>query len=159
MQYASKGLCVAKTGATVGKTCIDALVAAGVTHPMPASYMVEWADEVAAKSLSELPASSRHARALDYATCVELSGNLREGRFPCASATAEKIAKVTPKGDVRAEVQYVRTIAPRAWLESVAKACPGLVRPTPSATTTLVKREKKWVVPDEGAAAAAPAGP
>lgn len=157
VQYASKGLCIPKEGAAAAKTCIDALVAAGVTHSMSASYMVEWPDDVAAKSLAELPATSRPSRNLVYQSCVELSGNLREGRFTCAEAVADKVIKVEASSETRATVRYARIVTPRPWLDAVEKACRGLTRPPAEATATLVKRaDKKWGLADESDTATGP---
>ena len=101
VQHATKAVCVPKEGADKAKACVDALVAAGVTKPMPPAYMVAWPDDVEAMSLKDLPAYERHPRSLVYSTCVEL-GLLRDGRFTCADAKASEILRVAVLDDKNA---------------------------------------------------------
>ena len=92
------------------KPCVDALVLAGITHPKPDSYMVAWPDDVSTATLADVPAYERRARNLVFALCVELSVDLREGRFPCADVRAEKILKITTPDPAHADVRYAREI-------------------------------------------------
>ena len=146
IQHVTKGLCVPKEGAAKARACVDALVAANVTRPMPDSYMVGWADDIAAKSLAELPASSRHARKLDYAICVELPAELRDGRIPCADAKADKILKVTAQGDKNADVRYARAIEIKPTLAAIEAACGTVSRPPGESTVGFVKSGGDWVI-------------
>ena len=88
MQYATKSACVPKDLAATDRIrgCMDALAAANLTRPMPASYMREWPDDVAARSLEALPAYERRARELIYVGCWSIDEHLRQGQFSCASA-------------------------------------------------------------------------
>lgn len=146
IQHVTKGLCVPKEGAAKARACVDALVAANVTRRMPDAYMVGWADDIAAKPLSELPASSRHARSLDYSICVELPPELRNGRFPCADAKADKILKVTKLDDHNADVVYSRSIAIKPTLAAIEAACGTVSRPPGEATLGFVKAGSDWVL-------------
>ncbi len=153
IQHVTKGLCVPKEGAARARACVDALVAANVTHRMPDSYMVGWADDVAAMSLEDLPASSRHARSLDYSLCVELPAELRNGRFPCADAKADKILRITKLDDHNADVVYSRAIVIKPTLAAIEAACGAVSRPPGEATLGFVKSGGDWVL-----ASLAPAG-
>jgi hypothetical protein len=154
VQHATKGLCVPKEGAEKARACVDALVAAGVTSRMPDAYMVGWPDDVAATSLKDLPAYERRARNLVYGTCVELTGDLRDGRFPCADAKAEKILKVTALDDKTADVRYARTIAIKPTLAAIEAACGTVTRPPGESTVGFVKGASGWTI-----GSAAPAAP
>jgi hypothetical protein len=156
MQHSTKGICVAKEGATKARACIDALVAAGITQRMPDAYMLTWPDEVATASLSDIPAYERRARNLVYGTCVELSGDLREGRFPCADVHAEKVLKVTGVDDTHADVRYEREIKLRPTLTAIDAACGTVTRPPGESTVGFVKGASGWTL--ASAAAAADAG-
>ena len=152
MQYTTKGICVPKEGADKAKACMSALVAAGVTKPMPADYMVTWPDEVSSASLSDIPAYERRARALIYSTCVELSGNLRDGRFPCADVQASKVLKVTATDDTHADVVYERAVALRPMLTAVDAACGTVSRPPGESTASFVKTDAGWILASAAAA-------
>jgi|GEM_PF-1960381 len=153
MQHSTKGLCVPKEGAEKARACVDALVAAGVTHRMPESYMLAWPDEVASASLTDIPAYERRSRSLVYGTCVELVGELREGRFTCADARADKVLKVTATGDTHAEVRYEREVKLRPTLTAIDAACGTVTRPPGESTVTFVKGSSGWTLaPAAGAA-------
>jgi hypothetical protein len=153
MQYSTKGICVPKEGAEKAKTCIDALVAAGVTKRMPDAYMLAWPDEVATASLSDIPAYERRARNLVYSECVELAGDLRDGRFGCAAVQAEKVLRVTALDDTHADVAYERKLALKPSLTAIDAACGTVTRPPGEATVAFSKTEGTW-----GLASLAPAG-
>ena len=146
MQYTTKGICVPKEGSDKARACINALVAAGVTKTMPADYMVTWPDEVSSASLSDIPAYERRARALIYSTCVELSGNLRDGRFQCADVQASKVMKVTATDDTHADVEYERAVALRPMLTAIDAACGTVTRPPGESTVGFVKTDAGWVL-------------
>lgn len=153
MQYSTKGICVPKEGAEKAKTCIDALVVAGVTKRMPDAYMLAWPDEVATASLSDIPAYERRARNLVYSECVELAGNLRDGRFPCSEVQAEKVLRVTTLDDTHADVAYERKLTLKPSLTAIDTACGTVTRPPGESTVAFVKTEGTWGLPS-----AVPAG-
>jgi hypothetical protein len=153
MQYATKGICVPKEGAEKARTCIDALVAAGVTKRMPDAYMLAWPDEVATASLVDIPAYERRARNLVYSECVELAGELRDGRFGCAVVQAEKVLRVTALDDTHADVAYERNLALKPLLTAIDAACGTVTRPPGEATVAFSKTAGTW-----GLASLAPAG-
>ena len=155
IQHATKGLCVPKRDASKARACVDALVAATITQPKPDTYMVGWADDIAAMRLEELPASSRHARALDYSLCVELPAELRDGRFPCADAKADRILKVTARGDTNADVRYARAIDIKPTLAAIETACGPVSRPPGESTVGFVKSGGDWVLESLSPASAA----
>jgi hypothetical protein len=140
MQYSSKGVCIPNEGAKAAETCFEALAAAGVTHPKPAKYMVEWEDGATTNDVYD-----RHARNLVFAACYDMEGGLREGRFPCAEAHADKVVKVTAKG-TRAEVLYSRDLAFRPSLVTIEKACGAVTRPPPETKATFTKGASGWTV-------------
>lgn len=144
MQHGSKGICVPKEGAAKAKACVDALVAANITHRMPDDYMVAWPDEVSGASLSSVPAYERRARNLIFSTCVELSGNLREGRFHCADARAEKVLKVKTFDATHADVTYAREIGFSPSLAAIETACGTTTHPPGEANVVLVKADGGW---------------
>jgi hypothetical protein len=144
VQHATKGVCVPKEGAERARACIDALVAAGVTRPMPPSYMLAWPDEVSGASLTDVPAYERRARNLIYGTCVELVGGLRAGRFTCADVKASKVVKVETSDPTHAEVRYEREITLRPFLPAIDAACGAVSRPPGDATVAFVKSESGW---------------
>lgn len=146
MQHVTKGICVPKEGADKARACVDALVAAGVTHRMPDSYMLAWPDEVASASLSDIPAYERRPRSLVYSTCVELVGELRDGRFNCAEARAEKVLKVTATDDTHAEVRYERELKMRPTLAAIDAACGAVTRPPGESTVAFVKGPSGWTL-------------
>jgi len=153
IQHATKGLCVPKDGASHARACVDALVAANITQRKPDTYMVGWADDVAAMRLEELPASSRHARSLDYSLCVELPAELRDGRFPCADAKADRVLKVTAQGDKNADVRYARAIDIKPTLAAIEAACGTVSRPPGESTVGFVKSGGDWVLESQAPAA------
>ncbi len=153
MQYATKAICVPKEGADKARLCIDGLVAAGITSRMPESYMLAWPDEVATASLSDIPAYERRARNLVYGSCVELTGNLRDGRFTCAEVHASKVVRVAALDDTHADVQYEREIALKPSLAAIDAACGTVTRPPGESTIGFVKTGSTW-----GLASLAPAG-
>lgn len=141
VQHATKAVCVPKEGADKAKACVDALVAAGVTKPMPPAYMVAWPDDVEAMSLKDLPAYERHPRSLVYSTCVEL-GLLRDGRFTCADAKASEILRVAVLDDKNADVRYAREVTMRPTLPVIEAACGTVVRPATEETVQFTKADK-----------------
>jgi hypothetical protein len=146
MQHATKGICVAKEGETKARACIDALVAAGVTHRMPDAYMLAWPDEVSTASLSDIPAYERRPRSLVYGVCVELVNELRDGRFTCADVRAEKVLKVTASDETHADVRYQREVALRPALTAIDAACGTVTRPPGEATVPFVKSSTGWAL-------------
>ncbi len=146
MQYTTKGICVPKEGAGKASACMNALVAAGVTKPMPEAYMLTWPDEVATASLADIPAYERRARNLVYGACVELAGNLRDGRFTCADVRASKVLKVTALDDTHADVLYEREIVLRPTLAAIDTACGAVSRPPGESTVAFVKSAAGWVL-------------
>lgn len=147
VQHSTKAVCVPKEGAEKAAACIQALVAAGVTKPMPESYMVAWPDDVASASLKDIPAYERRARNLVYSTCAEL-GLLRDGRFACADAKADKVTSVTVLDDKTADVRYTRQLAMRPSLAAIEAACGTVVRPLPDVAVTFTRLEGKgpWAI-------------
>lgn len=147
MQHATKGICVPKEGAEKVKACVDMLVAANVTQRMPDAYMVAWPDDVAGASFKDVPAYDRRARNLVYSTCVALTGDLREGRFACAEAKAEKVLRITTLDPTHADVLYARTLVLRPTLAAIDAACGAVSRPPADATVSLVKGTAGWTLP------------
>ncbi len=148
MQYATKGACIPKDLATTArvKGCMDALAAAGVTQPMPASYMREWPDEVAARSLSDVPAYERKARDLVFAGCWSLDERLRQGQFACAKASPSGVASVTKLDDSHADVKVTQKIDPSPALSEIDRACGGVTKPPSDVTVRLEKISSGWSV-------------
>ncbi|MDB4942715.1 MAG: hypothetical protein JWP97_2249 [Labilithrix sp.] len=146
VQHSTKGVCVPKEGAANAKRCIDALVAAGVTRPMPDAYMLTWPDDLAGVSLKDVSAYERRARNLVYDTCVEL-GLLRDGRFACADASADKVLSVTALDEKTADVRYSRALTIRPGLPAIEAACGTVVRPLPEMSVSLTREGKgPWTV-------------
>lgn len=152
VQHSTKAMCVPREGADKARACVDALVAAGITHKMPESYMLTWPDEVSGASLSDLPAYERRARNLTYSTCVELTGGLREGRFTCADVRAEKVLRVTSLDATHADVEYRREVSPRPSLAAIDAACGAVTRPPGESTVPFVKDGAKWSLASAGTA-------
>jgi hypothetical protein len=125
---------------------MDALVAAGATKPMPAAYMREWPDEVATKSLAELPAYERRARELLFDACYVLEPDLREGNFLCGRAQPEKVLDVTKADDTHFDVRYAQRIEPRPNLSEIDLACGGVTKPPSDVTVRFEKQDKSWSV-------------
>lgn len=146
MQHSTKGICVPKEGAVKARACVDALVAAGITQRMPDAYMLAWPDEVATASLADVPAYERRARNLVYGTCVELRGDLREGRFTCADVHAEKVLKVTATDGTHADVRYEREIKLRPMLSAIEAACGTVTRPPGESTVAFAKGASGWTL-------------
>ena len=146
MQYATKGACVPKDLATTArvKGCMDALTAAQLTQPMPASYMREWPDEVAAKSLADVPAYDRKARELVFAGCWSLDDRLREGQFVCAKATPSSVAAITKVDDAHADVKIAQKLEPAPSLSEIDRACGGVTKPPSDVTVRLEKISTGW---------------
>jgi hypothetical protein len=146
MQHTTKGICVPKEGADKARACVDALVAAGVTHRMPDAYMLAWPDEVTIASLTEIPAYERRPRSQIYATCVELVGELRDGRFSCADVRAEKVIKVTATDDTHADVRYERELKLKPSLAAIEAACGNVTRPPGESSVPFVKGASGWTL-------------
>jgi hypothetical protein len=140
MQYGSKGVCVPNEGAKGAQLCFEALAAAGVTHAKPAKYMVDWEDGAASNDVY-----NRHARNLIFAACYDME-NLRDGRFTCAEGHAEKIIKITPKGDTAADVVYSRDLSFRPSLVAIEKACGPVTRPPPETSALFTKGASGWTI-------------
>jgi hypothetical protein len=144
VQHTSKGLCVPREGAPKARACVDALVAGGVTRQKPESYLLAWPDEVASASLSDVPAYERRARNLTYGACVELVGELRAGRFPCAEVKVQKILKITASDPKHAEVTYERDVTAQPFLAAVEAACGAVSRPPSVAQAAFTKGADAW---------------
>jgi hypothetical protein len=161
MQYATKAACAKRPESTaagetvknVSTKCLEALVAAGVTKAMPPGYMAEWTDEVATLPFDAVSPYERRARALQFSTCVEMR-DLREGRFRCGEAKAEKVIHVTKLGDGAASVVYTRTVTLDPQLETIEAACGAVSHPAPEATVTLEKASGKWALRSDAPPAA-----
>lgn len=159
MQHSSKAVCVPREQDPSGKktfddamACLNALVAAGVTKPMPPDYMAEWPDEVTGTGFDTVSPYERRARNSLYKGCVAMGEGLRNGQFRCAQAKAEHVIRVTKTDDTHAQVRYARALAFDPALASIDKACGAVTRPGPEATATLEKSaDKKWNLLPEGA--------
>ena len=156
VQHTTKAMCVPREGADLARACIEALLAAGITHRMPEAYMLAWPDEVSSASLSDLPAYERRSRGLVYSTCVELTGDLRDGRFTCADARAERVLKVTERDKTHADVDYQREVNLRPTLAAIDAACGVVTRPPGDATVSFVKGASGWTLEPGGLAPGAP---
>jgi hypothetical protein len=154
IQHTTKAVCVPKVdGPDPVLACLQALEAAGSAKRMPASYLNEWPDEVAAMGFDAIPAYERRARALMFKACFEL-GDLREGRFRCGAAAADRVLRVTKKGEKLADVRYARSLTIDEALTAIEAACGAITRPGPEADAILQRTDKGWaVVKDESAAA------
>lgn len=148
MQHTTKGMCVAKDEPTTPKVkkCLDALVEAHVTQLKPAAYMREWPDDVASRSLSDVPAYERKARDLVYATCWELADSrLRQGQFVCAKSTNDKIIDMTKIDEAHVDVKVSQKNTPSDDLAAIDAACGGTVtRPPADITIRLEKTSAGW---------------
>ncbi len=148
MQLVTKAACVPKEGAAEVLTCVNGLINAGLVTPMPASYMLEWPDDVAAKSLSELPAFERRARKDLYSLCFGTTSDMREGRFKCGDAAAERVIKVSKVDATHADVRYARTLTLDPKLSDLDRACGAITRPPVEMTVRLEKSDKGiWSLP------------
>lgn len=149
IQHSSKALCVPREGGPptdAAMACMNALVAAGITKRMPAGYMAEWPDELAGAGFDSVSPYERRARDLIFKGCVEMTGDLRDGRFRCGQARAERVVRVTKKSENQALVRYARAIAPAPQLASIDAACGATTHPAPEATVTIEKADKRWVL-------------
>lgn len=144
VQLTSRAMCIPKEGAAKARACASALVAAGLTRAMPESYMLAWPDEVANLSLSAVPAYERRARNLTYTLCVEMSDDLRVGRFPCADVQATKVLRVSESDPTHAEVSYQREVKIKPWLTEVEAACGAITRPPGVGLASFTKSEAGW---------------
>ncbi|MCA9586793.1 MAG: hypothetical protein KC657_15665 [Myxococcales bacterium] len=146
-QYRTKATCLPLTGTPPrASECLDAMVKAGVTRDMPASYMVEWPDEVATAGLDLIPAYDRKARNLIFKRCVAASDELRVGSIECARAEYAKVSKVTTDDPEHATVRVDRELSMRADIADLEKACGPLVRPSVVEIVKMVKRDGAWFV-------------
>ena len=160
MQHSTKGLCVAKDEPFTPKVkkCLEALVAARITQMKPAAYMREWPDDVAARSLSDVPAYERKARDLVYAMCWELSDpRLRQGQFVCAKSTNDKVVDMTKIDDAHVDVKVAQRITPNDELAAIDAACGGNVtKPPADLVVRIEKTSRGWVPEPSSSANAAP---
>lgn len=147
-QYATKAVCAAKTSKQAAE-CLAALASMGVTSAMPASYMLEWPDDLAGKSLAEVPAYERKARSELFSTCVELKDRLREGKIACATVEPSKVNDIQKVDATHKRVSYSRTVTYTRDLGALDRACGKLVRVPEEASVTLVKGEAGWSVERE----------
>jgi hypothetical protein len=149
MQHSSKAVCVPREGGAPmdeAMKCLDALVAAGTTKQMPADYMAGWPDELEGPGADSISPYERRARNLLFKGCVEMTGDLREGRFRCGEASAEKVLRVTKKTETTATVRYARAIKLDPTAASIEAACGQLTLPAPEGNVTLEKTDKRWRV-------------
>lgn len=148
MQYTSRGMCAPKEGAAAATACLEALGAAGLTTKLDASYLTGWPDEVAAASLSDVPAYERRARSQLFSACWTMTESLREGRFACAEVKAEKVLRVAKKDEAHAEVKYAREAMFKPELAAIEKACGAVSRPPAETTVTFTKTAAGWTLGD-----------
>jgi hypothetical protein len=160
IQHVTKGMCVAKDEPATPKVkaCMDALVAARVTQLKPAAYMREWPDDVAARSLSDVPAYERKSRDLVYATCWELTEpRLRQGQFVCAKSTNDKVVDMTKIDEAHVDVKVSQKITPNDDLAAIDAACGGNVTKPPSDVTIRIEKTSAgWATPPSASGAAVP---
>jgi hypothetical protein len=149
MQHSSKAVCVPREGGAPmdeAIKCLDALVAAGKTKHMPADYMANWPDELEGPGADSVSPYERRARYHLFKGCVEMTGDLREGRFRCGEARAEKVLRVTKKTDTTATVRYARSVKLDRTVASIEAACGQLTPPAPEGNVTLEKTDERWRV-------------
>jgi hypothetical protein len=149
-QLMTKAACTPKEGPTAkaAQVCVDALVATGLVTKMPDAYMLEWPDDVAGRSLSDVPAYERRARKDVYQTCFASSAEMREGRFKCGEATADKVLRVTKADEKHADVRYARALTLDPKLADLDRACGQITRPPVEVTRRIEKNEKgTWGIP------------
>jgi hypothetical protein len=84
---------------------------------------------------------------------VELVGELREGRFTCADARADKVVKVTATDDTHADVRYEREVKLRASVAAIDAACGAVTRPPGDSTVAFVKGSSGWTLASAAGAA------
>lgn len=149
-QYATKALCVPREGGPpmdAAAACLEALTKAGATKPMPPGYMAEWPDELSGAGFDSVSPYERRARHLLFKGCFEMSPDLREGRFRCGEARADKVVRVTKKPDGRALVRYSRAIKLSPNVDELDRVCGAITRPPQEEEATLEKTEgKRWVM-------------
>ncbi|HEY8076834.1 MAG TPA: hypothetical protein VIF62_22060 [Labilithrix sp.] len=138
MQYASKGACVPNEASQKTRDCIDSLVANSITQSKSQAYMVDWEDSASMANVYD-----RHGRNIIFRTCVEM-GDLRDGRFACATAKPDHVVRVKESGPDKAEVFYDRELAFRPSLAAIEKACGGVTRPPQEGVVSLIKVSGKW---------------
>jgi len=160
LQHRSKAMCVPREdGAQMDEAmkCLDALVAAGVTKHMPADYMADWPDELKGPGADSISPYERRARELLFKGCVEMSGDLRNARFRCGEARADKVLKVAKETETTASVRYERAIKLDPSVASIEAACGQLTKPAPEGNVSIEKADKGWrVVKRSDAAAVTP---
>jgi hypothetical protein len=148
-QYTSKALCVPRDGGPpvdAAMACVNALLAAGATKSMPPGYMAEWPDEVSSAGFDAVSPYDRKARHLIFKGCVEMTSDLREGRFKCGQARADKVTRVTKKESTGAvTVRYSRAITLDPQLPKIEAACGATSRPAQEDEIVLQKNAaNKW---------------
>jgi hypothetical protein len=148
MQHTTKGMCAPKDDPATPKVkkCFEALVAAHITQLKPAAYMREWPDDVAARSLSDVPAYERKSRDLVYSLCWELSEpRLRQGQFVCAKSTNDQIIDMTKIDEAHVDVKVSQKIVPSDDLAAIDAACGGNVtKPPVDLTIRIEKTSAGW---------------
>lgn len=155
-QYTSKAICVPRDGGPptdAAMSCLNALLASGATKSMPPGYMAEWPDEVSSAGFDSVSPYDRKARHLIYKGCGEMTDELREGRFKCGQARADRIVRVTKNGTTagRATVRYARAITLDPQLAKIEAACGAVSRPAEEEEVVLEKNaDKKWVIASSG---------
>ncbi|MBX3229369.1 MAG: hypothetical protein KIT84_17885 [Labilithrix sp.] len=157
MQHTTKAVCVPRETDPAGKKqyddamrCLDALVAADVTKPMPSGYMAEWPDELSGTGFDAISPYERRARTLLFKGCVQMVDDLRAGQFRCGDARADKVVRISKIDATHVSVRYSRAITIDPRLASVEAACGKVTRPGPEASATFVKNTetKKWALGD-----------
>lgn len=151
MQHVTKAVCIPMAGLgespapmNASMACLEALAAAGATKAMSQKYMLDWPDEA---NLANSP-YDRRPRDLIFRGCFEM-GELREGRFKCGDAKADKIVRISKKNDKQALVRYARTITFDPALAKIEAACGTISRPAPESSVTMENTGKQWtIVPD-----------
>lgn len=150
-QYASKALCVPREDppapGDAALSCLNALLASGATKNMPPGYMAEWPDELSGAGFDSVSPYDRKARHLLFKGCFEMTSELREGRFKCGQARADRIVRVTKSGTGRATVRYARAITLDPQLAKIEAACGAVSRPAEEDELELEKTaDKRWVI-------------
>ena len=82
---------------------------------------------------------------------MELGPHLREGRFACGEAKAEKILDLAKNDATTASVRYQRNVELRQ-LDAVDTACGAVTRPPGDASVTIEKKDSGWSVKADAAA-------
>ena len=153
-EYTTKAICVPKDGEAKANdaalACLEALAGAGATQRMPGGYMAEWPDEIAGATFDSVSPYERRARDLVFKGCFAMA-DLREGRFRCGEAKADKVVRVSRQGERQAVVRYAREITLDGRLAAIEAACGGVTKPAPEGSATLEKTDKEWGVVREPA--------